>query len=59
MKPDGVQTDKTESSEERSEPTVRAPYRRPVLRRLGSVRELALGSPKGSITDMMGGLRTL
>jgi len=36
----------------------RRPYRAPVLRHLGSVRELTLGSPMGIITDMKGGLFT-
>lgn len=49
----------TESPEPEPAANERAPYRRPVLRHLGSVRELALGSPKGSISDMMGGLRKL
>ena len=47
------------SPERRLDPAVRLPYRRPVLRHLGSVRDLALGSAMGAITDMMGGLRRL
>lgn len=47
----------TESPEPRPAATERAPYRRPVLRHLGSVRELALGSPMGVLSDRMGGLR--
>ena len=52
-----LQNTEADPSEPRLEGSLRAPYRRPVLRHLGSVRELALGSPMGAISDMMGGLR--
>lgn len=45
------------SAEPASEPQVRAPYRRPILRHLGSVRDLALGSPQGAILDAKGFLK--
>lgn len=36
-------------------PAARAPYKKPQLRRLGSVRDLTFGSPSGAIGDLMGG----
>lgn len=37
----------------------RKPYQKPALRRLGSVRELTLGSPIAGATDGRGGRRRL
>jgi hypothetical protein len=50
-----LQNTATNPSERREAVVERAPYRRPVLRRLGSVRELTLGSPVPTFTDMRGG----
>jgi hypothetical protein len=35
--------------------TTRRPYTAPTLKRLGSVRDLTLGSPKKPFTDFQGG----
>jgi hypothetical protein len=59
MKPEDSNVELAVQSQPLAEVSGRAPYRRPALRRLGSVRELTLGSPMGDITDKMGGLKTL